>query len=158
MALRKNVKQETEKITLLDVPIDSDLPIRMENISKQTGLSHFNLVQKWILQEESLLGFMSYRKEQTEPGTARRKTTGAEKQEVKEVKEVTAAVDPLINPKSADYRKTIARKAKKLKKEGMTLKKIAETFNEEKVSTISGTGKWYTSSITWLINSAKASK
>ena len=38
---------------------------------------------------------------------------------------------------------------------GITLKKIAETFNDEKVSTVSGTGKWYASSINNLMKSKK---
>jgi hypothetical protein len=42
---------------------------------------------------------------------------------------------------------------KNLKKEGMTLVKIAEIFNEENVQTVSGKGKWYSSSITNLLNS-----
>jgi len=51
------------------------------------------------------------------------------------------------------YRKALVKRARKLKKEDMTLKKIAETFNEEKVVTVSGTGKWYSSSIAILLNS-----
>jgi hypothetical protein len=47
----------------------------------------------------------------------------------------------------------LAKRVKKLKKEGKTLVKIAEIFNEENLPTISGKGKWYSSSITWLLNS-----
>jgi hypothetical protein len=49
----------------------------------------------------------------------------------------------------------LKRNAKKLKKEGMSQQKIAETFNEEKVATVSGTGKWYSSSINTLLNLKK---
>ena len=147
MALRKNVTQEVKKI-IFDMPAGSDLPLRLEKISQQTGLSHFNLIQKWILQEESLVGLMLHRKERAAQAgvsrkTATRKPSGATQQAAK------------IVPESQNYRKTLVKRAKKLKKEGMTLKKIAETFNEEKVSTVSGTGKWHTSSINWLLNVMK---
>jgi intein-encoded DNA endonuclease-like protein len=60
--------------------------------------------------------------------------------------------DISLDPNSPDYRKTLVKKTKKLKKEGMTLKQIAETFNDEKVLTLSGTGKWYASSINNLLS------
>ena len=49
MAVRKNAKAQSRTINL-ETPLDSDLSLRLENISKQTGLSHFDLIQKWILQ------------------------------------------------------------------------------------------------------------
>ena len=152
MALRKNARQETKTINV-KVPIYSDLSFRLEKISKQTGLSNFNLIQKWVLQEESLLGIMLYkeRMEQTAPSkrTVRQKKISG----VKEQGDPAA-----IDPQSQAYRKALAKRVKKLKKEGMTFKKIAETFNDENISTVSGTGKWYTSSITWLLNSMKQIK
>ena len=39
--------------------------------------------------------------------------------------------------------------------EGMTLNKIAKTFNEERVPTVSGAGKWYYSSVANLLNAKK---
>ena len=56
-----------------------------------------------------------------------------------------------IGPKNPDYRKELAKKVEKLKKQGMTLKKIVETFNDEKILTLSGTGKWYAASIINLL-------
>ena len=142
MALRKKVKQETQKI-ILDVPIDSDLPLRMEKISKQTGLSNLNLIQKWILQEESLVGLMLYGKGQETVKTKPVSRNGRQK------------ASTARKPKNADYRNMLIKKAKKLKKEGMTLKKISETFNNENIATVSGKGKWYTTSITWLLKQVK---
>lgn len=148
MPLRKKVKPKNNTITI-EVPIDGDLSLRIEKISEQTGLSRLRLLQKWVLQEESMIGLVQYGKGQSagrvkaDSKTGRRQTSDVKKQ-----RKTSAG-----KPESLDYRKTLAKRVKKLKKEGMTLKKIAETFNDEKVSTVSGTGKWYTSSIAWLMNS-----
>jgi hypothetical protein len=70
-------------------------------------------------------------------------------QEVPEEQEKTGE----INPATPDYRKILVERAKELKKEGKTLVKIAEIFNEENLQTVSGKGKWYSSSIVNLLNS-----
>ena len=151
MALRKNVKNQP-KTGLLEIPLNSDLLLRIERISGKTGLSSLNLFQKWVLQEESLIGLMQRNKEQaaeqteTRPSVAERKNPAAQRKR-------TEAVPS--DPGSPGYRETLVKRAKQLKKEGMTLKKIAETFNDEKVSTVSGTGKWYASSIDNLMKSKK---
>ncbi|MDR1621783.1 MAG: hypothetical protein LBS00_05355, partial [Synergistaceae bacterium] len=64
MALRKNVKSQVET-TLPEISIDRGLLSRIEKISEQTGLDTSALLQKWILQEETLIGFMQRSKEQT---------------------------------------------------------------------------------------------
>ena len=148
MASRENVKNRPDK-TLLEVPIDSDLPLRLDKISEQTGLSPLNLFQKWILQEEFLLGFMKYNKEQAAKQTKVRPIT--DWQEILNVLEQEEAGE--IDISSPNYRKRLAKMAKKLKKEGMTLKNIAEFFNDERVQTVSGSGQWYSSSIANLLKS-----
>ena len=142
MAIRKNMKDQSKAI-LLEVPIDSDFPLRLEKISEQTGLSSLNLLQKWILQEESLIGVIQRSKE---PTPQRAETHPS-------VSKSAEAVLP--DPSDPKYRKMLIKRAMKLKKGGMTLKKMAETFNDEKVPTVSGTGKWYASSINNLLSSKK---
>ena len=139
MARKRNTKKQPE-IALLKMLGDTDLPLRIEKISEQTGLSSINLLQKWILQEESLIEVIRRSKEHT----SKRATHAS-------VSKSAEFVPP--DPGSPDYRKMLAKRAKNLKKEGMTLKKIAETFNDEKMPTVSGSGKWYPSSITNLLNS-----
>ena len=150
MARKKAVKQASEKITL-EVPVGSDLPSRLGKISKQSGLSHTDLIQKWILQEEFLIGLAKYGKEYV--AAKAKKSRRAARRQIPDFEEQEETVT--VEHGSPNYRKMLAQRAKKLKKEGMTLKKIAETFNEGKVATVSGTGKWYTSSVSWLLNSAK---
>ena len=141
-AIRKNMKDQPKAI-LLEVPSDSDLPVRLEKISEQTGLAFLSLLQKWILQEEFFIGVVQRNKEPApkraaaRPGVSKRAKTAQS------------------GPGNPEYRKELIKKAMKLKKDGMTLKKIAATFNEKKVSTVSGVGKWYASSINNLLNPKK---
>jgi hypothetical protein len=148
MARRKNI-DDAPKSILEEVLADSDLPLKIAKISEQTGLSPLDLFRKWVLQEESLIGLMQRNKAQTtEQAETRSSTPPRETPTVREQKEA-----PKIDPESPDYRAVLVKRIKKLKKEGMTIVKIAETFNEENLPTMSGKGKWYSSSITWLLNS-----
>jgi hypothetical protein len=150
MALKKNAKDATQVITI-QIPADSDLLSRIENISEQTGLDKPNLFQKWVLQEESLIGLVSrgrssvvkQPKAQALPNVSPREVPGVQKQE--------GAAE--VNPGSPKYRQMLLKRAAKLKKEGMTLVGIAKIFNDENLQTVSGKGKWYSSSIINLLNS-----
>jgi hypothetical protein len=155
MARRKNLKDQP-KTALLEIPSSSDLPLRLEKISEQTGLSPLNLLQKWILQEESLIGVIQRSKDPApeQAGAKAPPHKGQVRSKANPSVSKSAKVVPSV-PGNPNYRKTLVNRAKKLKKEGMTLKKIAETFNDEKVQTMSGTGKWYASSINNLLNSKK---
>jgi hypothetical protein len=149
MALKKNVKFQVGRI-VPDIQLDSDLLSRIETISEQTGLATPALFQKWVLQEESLIGLIQGNKEQTKDRTTGHPTTrlDASPQQISDVQdgEETAEASP-------EYRKMLIQRVQKLKKEGMTLVKIADIFNEENVRTVSGKGKWYSSSITNLLKS-----
>ena len=143
------LKKET-MIPVLEVQSGSDLPAKLEKISEQTGLSSLSLLQKWMLQEETLIGIVQRNKEskpeqvETKPDVAQQKNTDAQRKS-------SDATPP--DPGSPNYRKMLIKRVQKLKKAGMSFNKIAQTFNEEKVLTVSGTGKWYTSSITNLLKS-----
>ena len=151
MATKKNVKERPEE-SFWKPLISDEMLFRIMKIVGQTGLSPTDLVLKWVLQEESLIGLIQAGKDKTAkpPKTAAdapvQKTITAKKKGAKDV---------TLGHKSPGYRNELVKKAQKLKKEGMTLKKIAETFNNGKVSTISGTGKWYSSSVANLLSSKK---
>jgi hypothetical protein len=146
---RKKDMENTPGTILLEVPADSDLPLRIEKISEQTGMPLLDLFQKWVLQEESLLGLMQRGKTQTTKQAETLSPTSS--QQIPDVRKQEKAAQ--IDPNSPEYRKALVKRIQKLKKEGMTLVKIAEIFNKENVLTLSGKGKWYSSSITWLLNS-----
>ena len=124
MARRKNGEAESQNI-FLEALSDNDLSLRIEKISEQTGLSPLNLFQKWVLQEESLIGLIQRSKTQTTEQAETRSSTS--QQQAPDVQEQEEA--PKIDPESPDYRKVLIKRAKKLKKEGVTLVKIAEIFN-----------------------------
>jgi hypothetical protein len=149
MMNRKHVKEQP-KAVFLKVQLSSDLLLRLEKISEQTGLSPSDLFLKWVLQEESMIGLIQVSKEPTPKQSKALPSVSSAKQGQAKSAKVVPSV-----PGNPNYRKTLVNRAKKLKKEGMTLKKIAETFNDEKVQTMSGTGKWYASSINNLLNSKK---
>jgi hypothetical protein len=148
MALKKKEKSQNATITV-EVPIGSDLPSRIKKISEQTGLDTLNLFQKWVLQEESLIGLMRPSGSQAteQPSTP----AVAVSEEAPATRKLIETEE--IDPDSPDYRKILIKIVKKLKKEGMTLVKIADIFNNEKVQTVSGKGKWYSSSVINLLNS-----
>jgi len=151
MAFKRAKKNTTKIISLLEIQLDGSLQARIEKISKRTGLSTHNLFQKWILQEETLIGIMRSNKsmeEQTE-------TSRDDKPQRKPVVRRKSTESVLSDTDSLNYRKTLIKMAMKYKKDGMTLNKIAETFNNEKVLTISGTGKWYSSSVANLLKVKK---
>ena len=137
MPVRKNIKAQP-KTTLLELPSGSDLPLRLNKISEQTGVSSFNLLQKWILQEEFLIGVIQ-RSKASAPKRA----------------EARPGVSKSAKGPGTEDRKKLVKRAKQLLKEGKTLKEIAGTFNEEKIPPVSGAGKWYSNSINNLLNSKK---
>jgi hypothetical protein len=149
MAFKKEAKKRLKTIPFMEEPESSDLPGRLQKISEQTGLSSHDLLQKWILQEESLIGLMRRGKAQTaEQAEIYHDTAPQQSSDVQEREDAAEA-----GPDSPNYRKMLIRKAEKLKKAGATLVKIADIFNEEKLPTVSGKGKWYSSSITVLLQS-----
>ena len=149
MAIRKTVKSQNRTITI-DVPANSGLARKLEKVSKQTGLSPHELLQKWILQEESMIGVIH-------------RSQGQAPEQIEEGPDFPADEIPTAQGRnskdlphnSPEYRRMLFRKAKQLRKAGMTLKKIADTFNDENLVTVSGSGKWYSSSIVNLLNSKK---
>jgi hypothetical protein len=152
MARRKN-SNPSDQTLVFQIPVGSDLPSRIRNILKQTGLDTADLFQKWVLQEESLIGLLRHGKVQEAEGTktfpvSQREVPEVREREVQEEKEAAE-----IGPNDPKYRKMLLRRAKKLKKEGATFVKIAKIFNDENLSTVSGKGKWYPSSIINLLNS-----
>ena len=152
MARKKNVQQDSKIITP-DIPLNGDLLLRVKKISKQTGLSHQDLIQKWVLQEELQIGLILHGKGQF---TAEAKVSPKAVRQQTPVAKKKGAPKASASQKKDKYRKKLVQKVKKLKNDGMTLKKIAEAFNDKKVPTVSGAGKWYTSSISWLLKPIKA--
>ena len=151
MAIIKNTKDRPEESFWKPV-FNKDMLFRIKDIVEQTGLSPSDLFLKWILQEEALIGLTLRNKGETAEQAKTRPRVISQKIPVAQEKSAEAVP---LKPSNPNYRKTLAKRIKQLKKEGMTLKKIAEIFNDETIPTVSGTGKWYSSSIANLMNSRK---
>ena len=142
MAIKKNQKDKSEAEHFKPV-LSADLLNRIRNIAEQTGISTSDLFLKWVLQEESWIGLNKTGK--GHQVNQQSKTVGKPAQKTKTGK----------NLASPGNKKEMVRKATILVKNGMTHAKIAQTFNEQNVPTVSGTGKWYASSITNLLKAKK---
>jgi len=151
MAVKKKIKERPEESYWKPL-ISDELLFRIMTIAGQTGVSPPDIILKWVLQEEALIGFMKNNKEpmkehaETRPSIDPQKNTAVRKKRAETIPSDSGG---------PNYRKTLIKRAQKLKKDGMTLKKIAETFNEEKVLTVSETGKWYASSVSNLLKPKK---
>jgi hypothetical protein len=147
MAVKKNVKGIPE--TSLRKPLISDeLAFRIMNIAGQTGISPPDIILKWVLQEESWIGLNKISK-----GEAKQSKMAVDKtvQKSKNGKDVSSAHNKPIKFNALLTLKT----AVALKKKGMSHKKIADSFNEKNIPTVSGTGKWYASSVSNLLKPKK---
>jgi hypothetical protein len=150
MVFRKKTKNSAQAITF-QMPADSDLTSRIEKIAAQTGLDTSSLLQKWVLQEESLIGLMRRARGRTAKQPKTRILPDAFPQDASDAQKQEEIIE--CNPARPNYRQMLVKRAKKLKKDGMTLVKIADIYNEENLPTVSGRGKWYSSSIVNLLNS-----
>ena len=128
----------TVNILFLQPLVNDELLFMIKNIAKQTGISPPDLFLKWVLQEEFFIGVV------LNNGKKRRQKSAEAYPNVSESAEAEIVPPAPGNP---EYRKKLVTRIKKLKKDGMKPNKIAKTFNEEKVPTVSGKGKWYASSI-----------
>jgi hypothetical protein len=150
--MRKKKESPYEKGFEMKIPSGSDLPERMKRISDLTGLSDYELVQKWLIQEESALNASRYYVETIQ--------SKLEQNITEQLRSVLYEFQKTAKPKAmkemkaenpGDYRQMLLKRIQDMKDEGMSFVKIADQFNREGVSTVSGTGKWYPSSVFQLL-------
>ena len=137
-----------EKSFEIKIPSGSDLPERMERISGLTGLSDYELLQKWIVQEESVLNASRYYAE-TMQAKLQQNFTEQLRSVLHEFQKTgkPKAAKETKPEKSEDYRQTLLERIQNMRDEGTSFVKIADQFNQEGVPTVSGIGKWYASSV-----------
>jgi hypothetical protein len=145
MARRKNAEEQDKKTILLEVPLlevpsDSDLAVRMGNVSEYTGLPYLSLIQKWLTQEEAQISILRHR----ENDFLKRIETQLSALKTK------AAPEP--EPDAENYRQEVYQRIAELKAQGMTFFKIARLFNDENIRTISGVGKWHPATVSQIFN------
>jgi DNA-binding transcriptional MerR regulator len=138
---------------IFDVPSSSDLPERIQDVSERTGLSYSKLLQKWLTQEENVVG--SKRREDDLLKWTRNienQLNDLQRRMLELQGKPAGDEDPESERHDNQvYRQALLERIKSLRDEGTTLKKIAEQFNSEGVSTLTGTGQWYASSISHIL-------
>jgi transcriptional regulator of heat shock response len=153
--MRKKKEKQSEKDFEIKIPSDSDLPERIKRISGLTGLSDYELVQKWLVQEESVLNTSRYYVETIQSRLQENFT--------EQLRSVLREFQKTVKPKAVketketkpekpeNYRQTLSQRIQNMRDEGMSFVKIADQLNQEGVSTVSGSGKWYASSVFQLL-------
>lgn len=166
MVYKKKGKQQDrdyDNAITIGVPLDSDLPKRLQRVSEQTGLLDHELLQKWLTQEESAIHVLQNHGEKirlTLKQDVADQLTGLMQQmrrtfEQVQSKKLAGAREPVGElpgeDESGERRQALVARVADLRNQGMTLTKIADQFNAEKVPTLSGSGKWHPSTITMLL-------
>jgi hypothetical protein len=140
------VKKQEE----IRIPMNSGLAARLQKVSEATGLSDCELLEKWLTQEESnlyaLQRFVESQLRLKHDSTDTLSNVSCPSQDQEESEE------PIGSDPGQDYRQTLLQRIQDMREEGMTYSKIAAQFNEEGVATVSGTGKWYPSTISQLLS------
>ncbi|MDR1622409.1 MAG: hypothetical protein LBS00_08555 [Synergistaceae bacterium] len=141
----KGKEQSQKKMSRIEVP--SDLSDRIQHVSEHTKLPYGELLQKWLKQEENVIAVERYKEDIL--------------QWKQHVEAQLIALQRQIftlqgTPSSAgfnesEYRRSLLKKIKNLRDQGMTFVKISEQFNDEGIATVTGTGKWYPSSISQFL-------
>jgi hypothetical protein len=143
--------EEREKVmSILQIPPDTTLPDRLIKVIQYTNLSYRNLLEKWLHQEEASI----------------EAARCAEEEISKRVEERVAILEKKVlrpegkdmrweDPSRAQYKKMLVLQVLSFRKAGKTYKQIADLYNEEGMHTLSGRGKWSTTSIQQLLYAKK---
>jgi hypothetical protein len=144
------------------IPLDSDLPARLQKVSEATGLSDRELLEKWLTQEEGNLHALQHyvesqlrlKNDSSAPlsGMPRRVQEPPQEQPRSQGESEESITE---SDSEQGYRQALLQRIHDMREEGMTYSKIAAQFNEEGVVTVSGTGKWYPSSISQLLGATR---
>ncbi|MDR3264759.1 MAG: recombinase family protein [Synergistaceae bacterium] len=148
---------------ILEIPLESQATKRLQSISEQTGLSYYELLLKWLNDEEKAIQVQHDARDLLDwqkgiEAQLQRISVLLGEQNVGEKKagdekpDSDFNADPETDSSSPQsYRQQVQEKIQSLRKQGLTYSKIAAQFNAEGIATITGTGKWYPSSVSQLL-------
>jgi hypothetical protein len=143
--------EEREKMmSILQIPPDSSLPDRIIKVIQYTSLSYRGLLEKWLHQEEASIEAAKLAEEEI----LKRVETRIDILE-KKVLRLEGKDMRWEDPSRAQYKRMLVSQVLSFRKAGKTYKQIADLFNEEGTHTISGRGKWTTTSIMNLLYAKK---
>jgi hypothetical protein len=143
--------EERENVMgILQVPPDSSLPDRLLKVMRYTNLSFRGLLEKWLHQEEASIEAAKLAQEEI----LKRVETRVEILE-KQVLRLEGKRLRLEGPGRAAYRRSLVFQVLSMRKAGKTYQQIADLFNGEGTHTLSGRGKWSTTSVMNLLDTKK---
>jgi hypothetical protein len=140
-------KREKAPQKMLKIEVPNELPGKMQNISEHMKLSYSDLLRKWINQEEHVINAEHYEEDLLKWRQHVEAQLIALQRQVFQLQKTSAEE----GGNEQEYRRSLLKKIRTLRDQGMTFVKISEQFNNEGIATITGTGKWYPSSISQFL-------
>jgi hypothetical protein len=163
---RKQEKQQEKTISIIvDAPADRALPDRLKNVAVRTNLSYCALLHKWLSQEENAIELRNRNEEHRQWERNIEAQLNFLQQQIQRLiysqgrggpvkrassAEPSARGGAALRPKKQDI-KELLEKIGELKRQGLSLKRIAERFNDDGLKTITGKGKWLPSSVSYCL-------
>jgi len=140
---------QKSKQIVIEIPYESQVAKRLQSISEQTRLSDYELLLKWLDEEEKAIPL----RHQASDLSNWQKGIEEQLRQISELLrgEMMENENSEVDSPSKSYRQQLLEKIQDLRKQGLTYSKIATQFNAEKVATISGTGRWYPNTISQIL-------
>jgi hypothetical protein len=140
-------KRETAPRKTIKIEVPNELPDKMQNISEHMKLSYSDLLRKWIEQEESIIHAETYEDDLLRWRQHVEAQLLALQRQVFKLQKESADE----GGDEQEYRRSLLKKIQNLRDQGMTFVKISEQFNNEGIATVTGSGKWYPSSVSQFL-------
>ena len=148
---KKMTPEERERMmSILKIPPGTAIPDRLTEVMRHTNLSYPGLLEKWLHEEEASIEAAQRTEEEISKRVEERVAILEKKVLRLENKDMRWQ-----SPTRAQYKQMLVFEVLSFRKPGKTYKQIAELFNEEGTHTVSGRGKWTTTSIHQLLYSKK---
>jgi hypothetical protein len=173
---------DKRKIISIRLSPNSDLADRMKALAKRAALPYSALLEKWIETEESeprARGRGAVKSEakwkdevdrqisrlqsqvaalEGKPASRSKasETSKAPRGKMKSGRKARGRPGTEISENLSETQRELLQKIGDLRREGLPYSKIADRLNSEGVATISGSGKWYPSSISTFLQKNKA--
>jgi hypothetical protein len=137
---------------MIEIPPESQAVKRLQSVSEQVQLTYYELLLKWLDDEEKRIQVQH----DIEDLSGWQKRLETQLNKIAELFRGKTPEDEIADsktdaPSEKDYRQQVIEKIQNLREQGLTFSKISAQFNAEAVATMTGTGKWYPSSISQLL-------
>jgi hypothetical protein len=148
---RKMTPEARERVmSILQIPPGTTIPDRLMEVMQYANLPFRELLEKWLHQEEASIEAAQRIEEEISKRVEERVAILERKVLRLENKDMRWE-----SPSRAQYKQMLVFQVLSFRKAGKTYQQIADLFNEEGTHTVSGRGKWTTTSIMKLLYAKK---